>query len=196
MGYEKTFHCFHGTTEEAYNQIVQSGKFTFQTRENHWLGNGVYFFLDDYLKAKWWAKEAVKKELRTDKNKKVLPAVLYIEANVDIDKIIDLNSEKGQLILNQFIEFLFEHGFEFQEKPNEKLSKQQQEHYFRCAVMDLLVESEGYTASCYLFPNNEKPYIFESLKEYGIMNNKGHQLCVYDQSILDFDKLKHITDVE
>jgi len=40
MGYEKTFHCFHGTTEEAYNQIVQNEKFTFQTRENHWLGNG------------------------------------------------------------------------------------------------------------------------------------------------------------
>lgn len=192
MGYEKTFHCFHGTTMESYNKILESKKFTFKPRENHWLGNGVYFFLDDVMKAEWWAQMAVEKELRNHKRKESSPCVLYIEAKVDIDKVIDLNNEKGQMILNQFISYLKENKIEISVKPNQKLSKKQQEHFFRCAVMDLLVESEGFKASCYLFPNDDKPYIFENLTDYGIINNKGNQLCVYDQSILDFTTMKNM----
>ena len=189
MDYEKTFHCFHGTTMDSYEVIKETEEFIFEIRDNHWLGNGIYFFLDDQLKASWWARMAVQKKQKKNSTNNPEPCVLYIVAKVGIDEVIDLNVESGQNLLNDFISFLKENKIEISIPTDKQLTSEEQQHYFRCKVMDLLVETEGYKASCYLFPNESKPYIFKSLSNYGIMNNKGNQICVYDQSILDFSKM-------
>lgn len=182
MHYIRSFHCFHGTTTNRFDEIVKDRKFIFKQRKNHWLGNGVYFFLDDREKAAWWAKTISRRE-------RAVPCIVYINGNAASNEVLDLNTESGQGILQGFIEFLKSQKIAIK-VPENNLSEDEQEHYFRCIVMDLLTIEKGYKASCYLFPNSSKPYMFDDLMSYGIMNNKGNQLCVYDQSILDFNSLE------
>lgn len=177
---------------EYFASIKETDEFQFQKRNDHWLGNGVYFFIDDHLKAKWWARMAVEKFNRKNKNKKSIPCVLYLEAKTDIDKVIDLNVESGQGLLKEFIKFIEQNGIQINIPNDESLSEAQKEHFSRCALMDLLAESGGYVASCYQFPDKGKPYGFMDLKQYGIINNKGNQLCVYDQKIIDFSTLQEV----
>lgn len=51
-----TFGCFHGTSEKKALSIMMDQQFRVRNRSNHWLGNGVYFFVDDEKQAEWWAR--------------------------------------------------------------------------------------------------------------------------------------------
>lgn len=172
--------------------IKKTNGFQFQTRRDHWLGNGIYFFLDDKLKAEWWAQMAVRKYESKNKGKKSSPCVLYLEAKTDINKVIDLNVEAGQKLLDDFAEYLKQQNIHINIPDDDDLSDVEKEHISRCTLMDLLVESGGYVASCYQFPDRGKPYIFKDLKQYGIINNKGNQFCVYNQQIIDFSTMQTV----
>lgn len=191
MGYIKTFHCFHGTTTEYFKCIKESNRFQFQQRNNHWLGNGVYFFLDDQRKAEWWAKMAVRKSEKQNEKKEFAPCVLYLEAKSDIDKVIDLNTETGQQLVDDFAKYLKQQKIQINIPNVDNLSKSKKEHISRCFLMDLLAISGDYVASCYQFPNNSS-YKFEDLGPYGIVNNRGNQLCVYNQEIIDFSTIQNV----
>ncbi|PGM61419.1 hypothetical protein CN947_13470 [Bacillus cereus] len=193
MNYSMKYNCFHGSTFEAINLILQTKKFDFEKRNNHWLGNGAYFFIDDEGKATWWAQNAVNKEKRENPHKEHNPGVIYIEANVEKKELINLNIESDQKILSDFVRVLKENKFEFRFPDNKKLEQKDLEHYVLCQTMDLLSKTKGYKASCYLFSNEERPHLFKGLAECGIGNNKGNQLCVYDQSILDFETSSQIS---
>lgn len=192
MGYIKTFHCFHGTTKEYFAFIKKNKEFQFQLRKDHWLGNGVYFFLDDKLKAEWWSRMAVKKYNNENVGKKSNPCVVYLEAKTDIDKVIDLNVEAGQKLLDDFAEYLKKQNIQIDIPNADDLDDNEKELISRCILMDLLVKSEGYVASCYQFPHEDKPYRFKGLQQYGIINNRGNQLCVYNQKIIDFSTMQTI----
>ena len=47
-----TIEGYHGTDLECANNIIKTG-FTYTPSDKHWLGNGVYFYLDFSL-AEWW----------------------------------------------------------------------------------------------------------------------------------------------
>lgn len=185
MNYVVKYNCFHGSTDEAIDEILKNKKFHFNKRDDHWLGNGVYFFIDDKSKADWWARQAVDKENKKYPHKYLEPCILYIEANVNKNELLNLNSENDQSILKNFIAFLKKNkiAVDFDCASNDNVSS----HILLCHVLDTFSKLEGYKASCYLFPNENKPYLFMELGKYGIMNNKGNQLCVYDQSILNFE---------
>ena len=48
--------CYHGTTLEEANSIVNEEKFDPSNGDEHWLGDGIYFFEDDPDMAREWAK--------------------------------------------------------------------------------------------------------------------------------------------
>ncbi|PEJ11514.1 MULTISPECIES: hypothetical protein [Bacillus] len=187
MNYNVRYNCFHGSTHEAVNLILETKRFDFEKRSNHWLGNGAYFFIDDQGKAEWWARQAVKKAKKYVPQKKYDPGVIYIEANIPKQELINLNIESDQKILHDFLDYIQNNGFEFKYPDNEELDKEGLVHYALCQTMDLLSKTQGYKASCYQFSNKERPELFKRLGQCGIENNKGNQLCVYDQSILDFE---------
>lgn len=197
MIYTRIFNCFHGTTEEHFKSIeenIAKGEkniFKFSPRKDHWLGNGVYFFLDDESKAKWWASMAVRKYKEHTKEK-ISAKTFYIEAKASSDKVIDLNTELGQKIFFDFLDYIKKAGIKIEVPVNKSMSVKQQQLESRCKLMDLLAHSEEYVASCYQFSNSEKPYVFKDLEHYGILNNKGNQLCVYNQEILDFSTMQLI----
>lgn len=184
MQYERLFHCFHGTTIKAYQEISRTKKFTSNPRYDHWLGNGIYFFLDDEEKAVWWAKGIAER--------KDSPAcLLYIQAKIGNNKVLDLNTERGQRNFHEFLDILHENGIVIP-VPEGLKTNEEKRHFFRCQVLDLLAEFGDYQASCCLFPNSSKTYMFKGLEPYGIMNNKGNQLCVYDQEVLDFNSFQKL----
>lgn len=181
--YKRHFNCFHGTTTSTFSLIEKENKFNYNKRDDHWLGNGVYFFLNDFEKANWWAENAVKvaaRKIQKQVSTKIEPCTLYIEATTDSKKILDLNTENDQKKLHDFLLFLEEHQLNVNLKNLSIVEA-------RCTTMDLLTKSEDYDASCYLFPN--KHYQFKDLEKYGIVSNKGNQLCVYNQNIMDFSTL-------
>ena len=51
---KRTVRGYHGTTEEAYQKILEEGMKP-STGKDCWLGQGVYFFQDDIREAKRWA---------------------------------------------------------------------------------------------------------------------------------------------
>ena len=54
-----TIEGYHGTDLECAKKILKND-FTFKYNDSHWLGNGIYFFLDEAL-AKWWTNKPSKR---------------------------------------------------------------------------------------------------------------------------------------
>lgn len=84
--------AYHGTKKEAVFAIEQNG-FEFKPREDHWLGDGFYFYELEEL-AKWWAN-------RNFSNNN--PTVLQVE--IKVERILDLDKPSCMSFLQQsFIE--------------------------------------------------------------------------------------------
>ncbi len=55
-----SFYAYHGTTSSCAAKISATGHFIFgKPREDHWLGQGVYFFREDYDQAVSWARTKI-----------------------------------------------------------------------------------------------------------------------------------------
>ncbi|MBL3731780.1 hypothetical protein JIN86_19605 [Lysinibacillus sp. HST-98] len=187
-----SYNCYHGTTSKNSNIIITNKEFTYEYREDHWLGNGVYFFIEDEMKGKWWARNAVKKEKRLT-NETHEPVVIYIMVNVERRNLLNLNTEEGQKILKEFNKFLKDNkkGIVIEKRAGEtEVSKKRRA---LCTLLDLLSTSLDFKASCYLFGGSNIPNLFRLEGDYGLSNNNGNQLCVYDSSILDFNTYEEIT---
>lgn len=85
--------AYHGTDFEIAEQIKKNG-FIAKESPEHWLGNGIYFFLDESL-AKWWTK--------IDKpfgSKIIKPAIIKCKLTFEDNKLFNL------LQLNTYNEFI------------------------------------------------------------------------------------------
>lgn len=81
---EVEFNAYHGTDQKCLHNITIDG---FKCKENdeHWLGNGIYFFIE-YDLAKWWA---LIKHSKFGNNVDT-PVVIEVELSCDSDDIVDL----------------------------------------------------------------------------------------------------------
>lgn len=178
---ERSFCLHHGTIKVYADSIVSSKKFCFKTRENHWLGNGVYFFVDDYEQAKLWAELCKKKYLR---KKGQTPPIentnkVVFELNYRVDKAdyLNLDSRTDRIKLDKFIEELKALGTEI---------NSDDEHKAMCTILDIYVEYYDIKATKYTFTNNSKS---QKLSFLGIENH-GEQFCIYDVDSIDFSNVK------
>lgn len=82
---------YHGTFVECIPAIIEDG-FTFNRGKEHWLGQGVYFYLDDFNQAKLWA--SVKSKNHPAYKGK---AVAVIKANIKVNdaNFLNLNLRKN-----------------------------------------------------------------------------------------------------
>lgn len=188
MEYNITFNCFHGTIKHYSDEVMSKSQFTSAYRDDHWLGNGVYFYINDKEKAIWWSKEAAKKA-RRDRKLRAISAdtsstVIYLETSLDNKELLDLDNEDGQKKVSEFIHYLEQREIKIVKDDKEPIN----EHKALCTILDLLVVSEEYKACSYTFEANKKE-MFKGLSNYGI-TNKSRQLSVFDQKIIDFKTLK------
>lgn len=90
-GYCMTLTVFHGTKTSVVKKIEQNG-FIVKHNKEHWLGNGVYFFVDKEL-AKWWSSNPTRKfGLQNKESASILEYELCIDEKV---KVLDLRTLNG-----------------------------------------------------------------------------------------------------
>ncbi len=76
---------YHGTDRTAAEKILKTNEFITSSHDEHWLGQGVYFYLDEEL-AKWWTSKPTKKhgvDIKT-------PYILKCTIQVDDSEVLDL----------------------------------------------------------------------------------------------------------
>lgn len=178
------FNIFHGSIEQSIDSIIKRKSFHVARRKDHWLGNGVYFFIDDISKAFWWATNARNKENKERQRKKLPPtseeeAIIFFEIEIERKKLIDLDTEDDRDKLSKFIKEL--EGLQVQ-----ITVKGSEEHEALCALIDMYVAYSGnIDAVKYTFKSDTVTYkILDN--HYGVGNN-GVQLSLFNQSLLDFE---------
>jgi len=173
------FYCFHGTTKTNADKIVREKNFIWKKRSNHWLGKGVYFFIDDSDKAKWWASKCIK-----DKDEKV---VVETEVCIDNDRLFNLDTEQAKKYLDKYIKEAYSNMVvrNAMVEPNKHLSFLE----MRCVCLDVISKINSYQAIKCTFLDKKIKYEYLSSIEGGIMNT-ACQLCVKDCSIIKYDKIR------
>lgn len=175
---------YHGTYAHLVPCILKNG-FRCRRNEEHWLGNGIYFFLDIEL-AKWWATGPTKSfgslsmnnSLKSGNNK---PAIIkaLIDSN-DVNTIDTRNLEHYQWLIDLYPDF--EAAMKEKNPHFEKVDCRKK----RCAFFDWLhseypidiviagfikMKKDNYDKISPLYYNFRIPYI-----EY--------QLCVFDTGLI------------
>lgn len=165
--------CYHGTDEASSQSILSSKEFIVKRRQDHWLGNGVYFFIDDFKKAEWWANQITKKNGK-------LPVVLYLNLDVDDTELLNLNIESDLDTLNNFSKELFKDL-----KKHNVFIKFKDEHELNCFVLDSFFEKyPNYKVVRRTFNSTNKK-VGES--GFGMLSD---QICIMNQEIIPFSKIK------
>ncbi len=167
--------AYHGTNKQCADQITQNG---FQCKENdeHWLGNGIYFYLDWNL-AEWWAKTP-KKDYGTSPRD---PVVIQADIDAHDGNTIDThNLDDFNWLGKQFEEFkkiYFGTGT--------VMSKKYKEPQVRCAFFDWL-HSEFECADVVIvgFQKNNATYISASVPYEFHMPYIEYQVCVFSTDLI------------
>lgn len=171
---EYSFYGFHGTAESCSIGIEAAQSFNYGTpREDHWLGQGAYFFKDDELQAELWAKNKVKNH-ETYKGQK--PYVVEVYIKVSDSRFLNLDSRVGLTRLESFLENLENQGLLVLTGEDENTPDK-----VRCFILSLLPEFIWVIQRTFdvksKFDDNLK------LKEMDI-NLHGTQICVRDNEAI------------
>lgn len=182
LDYSNYYNLFHGTTEKFANKILNNHFFQVVERDNHWLGNGIYFFIDDLEKARWWAKQACKR----NKSETHKPKVLFLKGyKVKRNQILDLDTEQDRLRILSFLDELNNISFSVN---HEDWTETQKRAFF----IDIFVnyyknEKDSIIAVKQTF-SGRKLDKYQKLECLGIPNT-GVQICIFDQDSIEFESI-------
>ncbi|MGQ2375825.1 hypothetical protein [Companilactobacillus zhachilii] len=158
---------------------MKNRKFKFQHRINHWLGDGIYFFVNDFEAASWWAK-----------NRFSDGVVIYGKLQIEKDNLLDLDTLEGAKKLELVIDDFKKNGYDINLTDEDskfiKNHPKDLENIQRSKFLTLASELLDFKACSYSFPINVKRY--DNIIKYGI-TPKERQLNIIDQSIINFDNL-------
>lgn len=174
MRLKSSYNLYHGTTHEKAESIKNSGTFEYKPREDHWLGDGVYFFINDYKKAKWWGKQACKIVTKNGETTSG-PKVLFIESYTLMrDQLLDLDTEEDKL---KFFNFIKKLGtVEFSGSTEKK----------RATYINYYSKMFNIVAAKYTFTKDKH---IPNLTDLGIYSTEP-QFCIKDLSSIDVNKVK------
>ena len=117
---------FHATDKALANSIIANG-FSFSRSEEHWLGNGVYFFADPDL-AVWWGNNP------TNKFGVKIERPCILRSTIEAENICDMRLLEDytfvRVMLPVFKRYLTAHGIKF--------ASNNIDAKFRCAFFDWL----------------------------------------------------------
>lgn len=167
--FDVTIIGFHGTLLEKAKKIIADKKFEFsEYRKDHWLGQGIYFFREDYHQAKAWALTKVK---RQEENGAILKTII----KVDKSSVLNLDARDDLIFFTEFkkefVKYCTENKIKLSADPN----------VFRCTICDELPQEIKVIQRT--FPG--EGYFNGDLKEIDLVLH-GVQVCVRDKSLIDF----------
>lgn len=172
---------FHGTHEKAAVAICESNTYTYNHRDDHWLGQGVYFFKDDPDQAMSWAYSQVENGEKA--------CVIKSMIKVEDEAILDLDTRTGIFKLDSLIKrhrSLFE---EFDLSLGVPKENGDSEKRLRCMIYDLL-PSDIKVIQKYFDIKNQPKVIKNPLMGTLGINMFSVQVCVRDQSVIDIDSIQ------
>lgn len=168
---------YHGTTISKAKSIIGDGNFIFEDRPDHWLGRGIYFFVNDYDAAVWWANQ------RYSSDKK---AVIEYELEIAEDDLLDLDTLTG---MRAFNEFMIKNKDSFTTRINiSNFSDRNIQLELRSRWLQLYYIYNDIKYSIFTFPT---PLIdgYQSIVGLGLRVQE-RQIVVVDLSIINLDKIK------
>jgi len=173
--------CYHGTDLNNAEKILNKG-FICKINEEHWLGNGIYFYFDHSL-AHWWTSDPTNKFGVEIKH----PAILECMINVDENEVIDLRKlEHYKKFADEYRRVFFPLYFkEFDGKIDESSKK------LRCTFCDYIHDKFKCKAIVGTFNTRDQPYIPNygfGFSEFNIQYFET-QICIFEQSAIKDTKL-------
>ena len=92
---------YHGTTRRKASKIVEEKKYRLSSKSDEWLGEGVYFFKDEFWACNWAKSESAK----LDDEPKVLVSSIECAANefFDLDSVD--NKKKIEASMKMFANY-------------------------------------------------------------------------------------------
>ncbi|MEH6888451.1 hypothetical protein V7024_01550 [Bacillus sp. JJ864] len=180
------FYGYHGTDEESAIDISANGfKILYDNRDDHWLGNGVYFFREDEKQALFWAQNKVKRVPELNGKSAV---VIRSFINVNNDNYLNMDSRDG---LDIFERHLKQKEKEIKES-NLQITFQnenQQRHYF----MNLLPDKYYVIKRTFHVPSKK----YDSSKQLTHMKLllNGEQICIRNLSTIKDTQISRVEKV-
>lgn len=172
---EKTLIGYHGTSKEASESILKNG-FKISKSKNkkyEWLGDGVYFWEDDYYAVQWNIINIEKDN--KDKNIEVLEDYEIIKSKLKVNKLklFELSSPEGSIIYKELKEKLSNRFVEEGYKNYiEKLSKQSDKFWIN------LLEDNGFFKEFDIITATYKNEKNKERYKDDIVLNVQKQICV------------------
>ena len=159
---------YHGTNQEYGNQIIREQKMHASTREDEWLGKGVYFFWDKN-DAIWWC------------HKKHIESAFLIHANIHCENVLDLvHDRECQEEFSKYCQLV-------KDKSDRMTNGKTRRNYMSLAIKLLMKRSHiKIEVSIGNFPENRQFWNpIERLHEDKFPILVGQvQICVYDEKCI------------
>lgn len=177
--------AYHGTDAKNADSIL-SENFIYKRNKKHWLGNGIYFYLDLSL-AKWWTTNPTRKFGVKIKNG------VIIDVTIDIDDTYVFDLRK----LSDFKTFVYLYYSEFLPYINSGIVEipHQKYHQIRCSYCDFLQEQYQIKAIIgnffYKKHRSYSPDKYDEFVEKIDLHYIETQLCLFDKTCI-IDKHLHI----
>jgi hypothetical protein len=138
---------YHGTFAEDISEIEENG-FKPLHRDNHWLGQGNYFY-DNFNLAHWFVSRNKKTDpIKKDKSDNF--AIIRVSINTPFEKVLNLDDPDG---INYFYGKIHELWSEL--KPVKFDDKDDQKN--RCFILDVLAETYGLELIIMTFERDHPP---------------------------------------
>lgn len=146
---------YHGTASNDIDNLIDNitkNGFIYEYRDNHWLGQGIYFF-GEYEWAKQWARQPSNR----DKDK----CIFEVEIFCDDENFLDLDLVSTNKKIAKQLEYINK-----ELKNDLKKHKFKDDHYKRCYYLDILKERYDYKIIKQTFPLVNKNKITQSIGIY------------------------------
>ena len=153
---------FHGTDRSCAKDIVSQRVFIVKENTQHWLGNGIYFYIDCGL-ADWWTTRPTKKFGSEIKR----PAIVKCRIEVDKAVVLDLRTKSDY---NKCADLCHSFYHDYYKKYAKKPLRQINLNKFRCTFFDWLFAVHNVKVIIGTFSGSVQEYLtpthteFENLK--------------------------------
>lgn len=172
----KNMYLYHGTDIKLAKKILNE-EFIIKRNDEHWLGNGVYFFGDESL-ARWWTTNPSSKFSSPIKK----PAILKCKVSVDEQDILDLRCLQDyahfcKIYKEIYLPAILKDGAD--SEPD--ISR------LRCAYCDFIQEYYQYKMIIGTFYKPNQPYLPSEYGKYFTKFNLPYievQYSVFDNNII------------
>ncbi len=169
---------YHGTNIPNYQKIKELKRFKKSFGNYHYLGNGIYFFIDDFaengkINAIDWAKTKFNKE----------QCLLQVNISFDTSKTLDLTTKEGLYIYHKYTNY-------FLKKIKKKITNNLQN--ISGSIINTICDAEEKKKNEVYFVKAWTSTFFNKLKEKNIYSAipNGCELCVRKPTEIIIKSLK------